>query len=158
MYCSISCGTKDKYETKLKPYSAKGGRSRKSKQGEVIWFDDPFRFYTQRCKGRKAGSNLTPSYLEKLWNEQNGTCPYSKIKLQLSTYRHPVRDKRIAASLDRIDCTKGYIEGNVQFVSTLINFMKYQLTDAEVKGFIAEIIKNHTGGFMDTWEQNHQNE
>lgn len=54
------------------------------------------------------------------WNlfvKQNGKCALSKIDLSFNK-------KNYTASLDRIDSSKGYIEGNVQWVHKDINIMK----------------------------------
>lgn len=48
-------------------------------------------------------------------------------------------DIRKQASLDRIDSSKGYIKGNVQFIVAPINYMKSTLSDLEVKQFLKEI-------------------
>lgn len=50
------------------------------------------------------------------------------------------------ASLDRIDSTKGYIKGNVQFVSTPINLMKQSMSDLETKQYLKQI-SNFTSSF-----------
>lgn len=44
-----------------------------------------------------------------------------------------------AASLDRIDSTKGYVKGNVQFVCRAINLAKSTFSDADMKNFIDNI-------------------
>lgn len=50
------------------------------------------------------------------------------------------------ASLDRIDSSLGYIRGNVQYVSTPINYMKSTMSDLETKRFL-KAISNHTSSF-----------
>lgn len=37
------------------------------------------------------------------------------------------------ASVDRIDSSKGYIPGNIQFVSTCINYMKNTMSDSDIR-------------------------
>jgi hypothetical protein len=44
-----------------------------------------------------------------------------------------------AASLDRIDSTKGYIAGNVEFVCRFVNLGKSDLSREEVMKFIAAV-------------------
>ena len=51
------------------------------------------------------------------------------------------------ASLDRIDSSKGYIKGNIQFISTPINYMKSTMTDSEVKSFL-KLISSFTATFV----------
>lgn len=109
----------------------------------------PFR-YTLRCtKRRHKDNDLDLEYLKELWEKQNGTCPYTNLKLILP------EDKTIdtiniiyRASLDRIDSSKDYIKGNVQFVSTPINLMKSTMTDSETKYFL-KLISNFTSTFIE---------
>lgn len=54
------------------------------------------------------------------------------------------------ASLDRIDSSKGYIKGNVQFVSTPINFMKSEMSDLDTKKFL-KLISSYTSSFDEEW-------
>jgi len=45
------------------------------------------------------------------------------------------------ASLDRIDSTGGYTEGNVQWVHRTVNFMKQSLSDAELVQWCRRIVE-----------------
>lgn len=84
----------------------------------------PFRYYLRNAKRRYKDFNLTLEYLKELWENQKGICPYTGIALQLADYKNNHNSPIYTASLDRIDSTKGYIIGNVQFISTAINYMK----------------------------------
>ena len=102
----------------------------------------PFK-YTFRCvKRRWKDFDLTIDDLKDQWELQKGICPYSKLNLEL-----PIGTKKIhhsvRASLDRIDSSKGYVKGNIQFVSTMINLMKSSLSHDEVIDFLNKLIKNH---------------
>lgn len=52
------------------------------------------------------------------------------------------------ASLDRIDSSKGYIKGNVQFVSLPINYMKSTKSDIEIRQFLKQI-SSYTSHFCE---------
>jgi hypothetical protein len=67
--------------------------------------------------------NITPEYAWNLWEIQNGKCCISGMELSLkhSKFLKVYR----TASLDRIDSSKGYIEGNVQWVHKDVNRMKW---------------------------------
>lgn len=100
----------------------------------------PYR-YTYRCvKRRFQDVNITIEDLVEQWESQSGTCPYSGFKLILPENGN-IKDIDFfhRASLDRIDSSKGYIKGNIQFVSTPINLMKQTRSDEEVKKFLLEI-------------------
>lgn len=45
------------------------------------------------------------------------------------------------ASLDRIDSSKGYIKGNVEFVCYAINLAKNSFTRDEMKEFLKEVVE-----------------
>lgn len=68
---------------------------------------------------------ITPEYAWQLFLDQEKKCALSGILLNLKT----IYD--VTASLDRIDSTKGYVEGNVQWVHKEINMMKNNMTDED---------------------------
>lgn len=104
-----------------------------------------FKYYLNSCNSRDQVVTITVDYLKELWDSQEGRCAYLKIPLILSNYKRLKVDMRYSASLDRIDSTKGYIEGNVQFISRAINFMKNTMSHNETLEFlrlIAQSINN----------------
>lgn len=104
---------------------------------------NPFKYYLRNCKRRNRQEfDLSLDYLEEVWNNQEGICPYTKINLLLNTHSYRNPDIRYVASLDRIDNSKGYIKGNVQFVSLAINYMKSNLTHDETMEFLKHISSN----------------
>jgi hypothetical protein len=62
--------------------------------------------------------SITKEYAWNLFLEQNKKCALSGLNLILSTKTNGT------ASLDRIDSSKGYIYGNVQWVHKHVNYMK----------------------------------
>jgi len=64
---------------------------------------------------------ISIEYCDKLFKEQGGICRLSGIKLKTNS-------NGSTASLDRIDNTKGYIEGNVQWLHKDVNMMKRTYT------------------------------
>lgn len=102
----------------------------------------PFRYYYRNAKRRYKDFNLTLEYLKSLWDIQKGICPYTGIKLKLAEYKSNHNDPIYTASLDRIDSSKGYIIGNVQFISTSINYMKNNMSnDDTIK--LCKLIAQH---------------
>lgn len=72
----------------------------------------------QRAKKKGISFNLTLPFLLALWEKQKGKCAYSGVPLEYQDNRpHTV-------SLDRIDSSKEYTEDNVQFVCTIVNYLK----------------------------------
>lgn len=133
-YCSRSCSAKLN-----KNAIANKGKSAHNKNNH-----NPFLEYVRRAKVRKKFKvNIDSKYLEELWNNQKGKCALSNIPIE-----HPKYNKNInyMASLDRIDSSKGYVKGNVQFVSCAINYAKHTKEDSSIKEFINLIIKYNGGG------------
>lgn len=102
----------------------------------------PFRYYYRNAKRRFKEFNLTLEYLKELWEKQKGICPYTGIKLNLATYLKNHNDPIFTASLDRIDPSKGYIIGNVQYISTAINYMKHTMSHEDTIKLCQIIAKN----------------
>lgn len=101
----------------------------------------PFRKFLQssRASLREHRCELNVIYLKQLWDNQGGICPYTGIKMLLpETSAHAMRSPK-KASLDRIDSSKDYIKGNVEFVCCAINLAKNSFTRDQMKEFIAEI-------------------
>lgn len=133
-YCSRSCCGKD---------IARNFGDRKNNVLPPKRITNPFNYYIRNCKRRHQHDfNLTLNDLKEIWDNQQGICPYSKVKLHLNTHSLRNPDIRFNASLDRIDSSKGYIKGNVQFVSTVINYMKSTMSHNHTIEFLQIITKN----------------
>lgn len=104
-----------------------------------------FREHLRRIRRRKKHYDITLEDLKEIWDSQDGICPYTKIKLT-NPSGNKEKDNKIPkhmlASIDRIHPEFGYIKENVQFVSMLINFAKWNLTDVEIREFITIIKKS----------------
>lgn len=98
----------------------------------------PFRYILRSARNRFKECNLTLEYLQELWESQNHICPYTGLELVLPSYTKKVSIEN-RASLDRIDSSKGYVIGNVQFVSTPINFLKGTMSDTQTKEYLKKI-------------------
>jgi hypothetical protein len=84
--------------------------------------------YINSVKRRSVLKNIeykiSEEYLFDLYKQQNGLCRYSNLPLLISL-------SEFTASIDRIDSSKGYIEGNVQWVHKDVNYIKYNLSEEE---------------------------
>ena len=78
--------------------------------------------------GRVMGFNLTPEYIQKVFDECIGKCKLTGLdfSMELGTKkkRNPFRP-----SVDRISSSKGYVKGNIQIVLAIVNTMKMDYTD-----------------------------
>ncbi len=97
-----------------------------------------FRYILRNIHSRFKDVDIDLEYLKQLWQSQNGICPYTGIHLILPTHaKHDFFFNR--ASLDRINSSKGYVKGNVQFIALPINLMKSTKSDIEIKQFLKQI-------------------
>lgn len=102
----------------------------------------PFRIHLRRTKKRFKKVDITLEYLKEIWDKQNGICPYTNIKLVAPSHKQK-NNVFYTASLDRIDSNQGYVKGNVQFISTAINYMKAEASHEQTVEFI-NLIKNNS--------------
>lgn len=70
--------------------------------------------------------NIDEKYIQDLYEKQNRLCALSNLPIE---FRPNWKKSEATASLDRIDNTKGYIKGNVQWLHKDINNMKYTFTE-----------------------------
>lgn len=144
-YCSLSCNAKrnnksghpNRIASAIKNLNDMRSDGKDRKRDSL----SPFRYYVKMARGRKHECTLTPEYLKLLWENQAGLCVYSGVELYLNRAGQTGNDPRFLASIDRIDSTEGYIEGNVQFVSTCLNYAKCYLTDEQFRHFLDIIRK-----------------
>lgn len=78
-----------------------------------------------RANRRNLGFDITIEYISDLLEKQNHKCALSGLPIYLKNKK----DK--TASLDRIDNSKGYIKGNVQWLHKDINDLKSNYSDEE---------------------------
>jgi len=124
-YCCVACRNEAK-------------KSNSTREGRITFRQmlSCRRSTEMRRKDREI--EIDEAYLEQLWEEQGHRCAITGIELEL--IRVP-KDKghlqanffrRLhQASIDRIDSFKGYIPGNVQFVSTPVNVAKSNMSRSE---------------------------
>lgn len=101
-----------------------------------------FRWFVNRGNYRsktkkKYGCDLTVEFLKQLWEDQKGICPFTGWEMILpenSTYPWDEKSPK-NASIDRIDNSIGYMQGNVRFVSVMANLARQDFTDEQVIAF-----------------------
>ncbi len=86
--------------------------------------------------------NVSIDDLKEIWDTQLGICEFSGVQLELSSYKNIIKNQIYTASLDRIDSSKGYIKGNIRWVSRSINYMKNDMTD-EMVWELCDLIKEN---------------
>jgi len=140
-FCSLSCSiSKQNYDC---PRPGNLNNLIRSSKDQYT----PFRWFLLRAKARnkikKYGCDITVEYLKDLWDKQNGICIFTKWKLILPTGTRKSWDinSPFNASLDRIDSSKGYIKGNVRFISVMANYAKNTFTDQQLIEFCKAVAK-----------------
>jgi hypothetical protein len=74
--------------------------------------------------------------IDRLWDAQNGRCALTGRAMTHDRNDHCKR------SLDRIDSSRGYIAGNIQWVCTKINKLKNNMPDGEFIQICKEVAAN----------------
>lgn len=87
-----------------------------------FWYNHIIRSATgDKGKRKELELSIDKTYAWNLFLFQNKKCALSGLSLK---FPEKYKDKTYTASLDRIDSSKGYVEGNVQWVHKDINLMK----------------------------------
>lgn len=97
----------------------------------------------KKSKNRENGIefNVSIEYLWQLFLDQNAKCAISGLPITLSKSRKTKEARKLqTASLDRIDCDKGYIEGNLQWVHRDINLMRNTMSMELFKKYCKNIV------------------
>jgi hypothetical protein len=89
---------------------------------------------------RKHEVLIDLQYLVNLWEKQNGKCAISNV--QMTHQRTKRIQNQTNASLDRIDSSKGYIPGNVQWLCWTVNRMKGEHNLEELRDWCQKILNN----------------
>lgn len=86
--------------------------------------------------------SLTIEYLDNLIDQQEWKCKFTGHALALD-FGQKNGVKNGNASLDRIDSSKGYIEGNIQFVLKSINMAKQAMPDENFVELCIAVVNNY---------------
>lgn len=89
--------------------------------------------YILRFRAKRCGYNfnINGNYLWSLFIKQNKKCALSGLDISFPPVWGAKSKTQITASLDRINSSKGYVKGNVQWVHKKINGMKMDMQDEE---------------------------
>jgi hypothetical protein len=92
-----------------------------------------------RANKRGFDYSITTKYIWDLLNQQSFKCALTGLDINVNKNW---RKQSFTASLDRIDSTKGYIIGNVQWVHKTINRLKSNFPEQELM-YWAELLTKH---------------
>lgn len=119
----LNKGCKDGRETRCKSCRKEVAAS-KYKENP---FKTMIRSKRSECKKKGLEFNLTEEYLKKLWT---GVCPVFNVPI---TIGNSGMGSHMSGHLDRLDPDKGYIKGNVMFITGRANRIKYNATIEELQ-------------------------
>lgn len=148
--CKCDCGnTKE-----IIGYNLRGGHSKscgcevhKTKSRHQKWTGHNelsgtfFSAIRDGARHRNLEFDISIEYIWELFLKQNRQCALSGLVLTLP---QKCKDVDKTASLDRIDSTKGYVKGNVQWIHKDINLMKWNLVQTEFINYCKLIYEKHT--------------
>ena len=133
-YCSLKCSGKKNTSHLEKWTSENNPRGKRWEKDEY----SPFREHMRRIKNRKRDRgrevDVDKEYLKEVFEQQKGVCIYSGVALEHSSKGKS--NSLTTASVDRIDSSKGYVKGNIQFTSIVCNHAKNGMSDTEMKEWI----------------------
>jgi hypothetical protein len=107
---------------------------------------DKFSYFLKNCRKRKKKEfNITADYLREVWALQEGKCAISGVVMEFPTSCRGFSSSKpmLAASLDRINSSSGYIEGNVQFICVCLNYMKNDWNNEEFLAGFDKIVGSY---------------
>jgi hypothetical protein len=116
---STSCGCQRPLLVKISNIERFGNTNRVSKHIRYQYFDR-LKNRTQKMSPHLWSEALTEEYLDELFLKQNFKCALSGIDIGFEKNHYA----GMSASLDRIDSSKGYAVGNVQWTHKFVNRMK----------------------------------
>ena len=140
-FCSIKCSSK--YNNNLKEFIKTGNifdiQKWQNLNGHPKLDEySPFRQFMNRIKHLKNKKNIgdiSLQHLREIWDEQDGICPFTKVKMTLKIGQRKGKITPYQASIDRIDSSKPYNNGNVRFVSYIANVARHNFLDDDLVEF-----------------------
>jgi len=142
--CKCSCGE----ICLVQSGSLNFGKSKHCKKCNDQWNSSliPNRYWAAiicSAKARNLEFSLERESMEEMLKFQKFRCALSGLEIGFSNHwKEHNKPKGSTASIDRIDSSKGYIDGNVWWVNKQINMMKQSLTVDEFLYFCKSVTRN----------------
>lgn len=119
-----------KNKLKSQEYSSKAYMKKREENPFIFLY-----YYAVQASKRKTRIleiDITPDYVKELWEQQKGRCFYTGLPMIIS----PTKKSPFHPSIDRRECSKGYIKGNVVICCQSINYAKSNYSENEFKEFL----------------------
>lgn len=82
-------------------------------------------------------------YVWKLYEEQDKKCALTGMDISFAKTKKGHATGETTASLDRIDPSRGYTEGNVQWVHKWVNIIKWDFTQEEFLDICKMVVEHN---------------
>lgn len=107
-----------------------------------IMFGRAIRSARTRASKKGIPFDITKGYVLSLFEDQNGKCFYSGIKLNIVKEDERMTHDPFKMSLDCVDPSLGYVEGNVVWSAYCVNALKQKMPTEKMVDVCREIVKN----------------
>jgi len=134
--CSGKCISRILRQAKIEPHSPKEQCG--TGAGELS--GNRFLLFKQGADRRNLEFSITVEYAWNLFLEQNRRCRFTGRLIAFGIQSRLSKNRtENTASLDRIDSSKGYVVGNVQWLHKDVNLAKQSLTEKEFIALCDEV-------------------
>tara|TARA_Y100000310_G_scaffold279517_1_gene298677 strand:- start:10232 stop:10798 length:567 start_codon:yes stop_codon:yes gene_type:complete len=141
-FCTRKCYGEHDGKTKLGVHLGNGDTRHLT--GRKLDGFSPFRYFLNKATNRKWETDLDLAFLKKLWEAQGGRCALSGEVMDLpptTSSADRMKGNPKKASLDRIDNAKGYLRGNVRFITNIANMARQGWDDQTVVSFCQSVAR-----------------
>jgi len=129
--------------------NCRGCRRKTRKEWFASQIDDPVfqikrRLTGAKCSARQRGIEftLTLNHVLDIYRSQNGLCAISGRRMKLRRGSGDGRRSPDSLSIDRIDSSVGYIDGNIRLVVWAVNMALADRGDVELKSLCLDIVRH----------------
>ncbi len=98
------------------------------------------------AKSRNLEFTITEEYAKSLYEQQGQRCALTGVPLYITSTHVDSDRRKTTASIDRIDSSKGYIPGNVQWLHKDVNRIKLDLEQEYFKQLCRQVCEHETVG------------
>jgi hypothetical protein len=145
--CECECGLKKSQTTsKLRRGETKGCTKCAHNDVKNGYTRTWFWHVEYGAKKRGIEFRLTPEHLKELLGFQEYKCALTGLPISFADTAIGHRNGETTASLDRIDSSKGYVEGNVQWVHKHLNVMKSSLSQDQFVDYCRMVVARFSTG------------
>jgi hypothetical protein len=130
-YAEVNKKYREKHRVRLNKLNSKTNKKAWADFNSPFWFSRRCSVIKARARAKELDFNLDSEYLKSIF-PKNKKCPALGIPFKVLDRYAKGKELQQKVSLDRIDSSKGYVKGNVQWVSLLANAIMTNATPDQV--------------------------